>query len=124
MVTKAPILVVHTVKERMRTRYTVSNMSFLHFVSASRSQNFNQEESTKSIWVPSTIPNQPPLEKKNFPYSCLLTRVCGTCLRYIYACALGLLYKKNCLYDDYKISRRCGIIFSTLSLFLIRMRIT
>ena len=78
MVTKAPILVVHTVKERMRIRYTVSNMPFLHFESTSRRQKFNQEESTKSIWVSSTIPNQPPVEKKNFPYTCLVTHVCGT----------------------------------------------
>ena len=40
-----------------------------------------------------TIPNQSPVGKKNCPYSYLVTRVCGTDLRYIYACALGVLYK-------------------------------
>ena len=108
MVTKVPIFVVHIMEVRMRIRYAVSKKHFLDFDSTLRTQKFNQEEAKKSIWVPSTIPNQPPVEMKNCPYSDLVTRTCGTDLWYIHACAVGLLYKnKCCLNHDYKISRRC-----------------
>ena len=78
MVTKVPIFVVHIMEVRMRIRYAVSKKHFLDFDSTLRTQKFNQEKAKKSIWVPSTIPNQPPVEKKNCPYTYLVTRTCGT----------------------------------------------
>lgn len=78
MVTKVPVFVVHKMEVRMRIGYAVSKKHFLDFDSTLISQKFNQEEAKKSIWEPSTIPNQRPVEKKNCPYSYLVTRTCGT----------------------------------------------
>ena len=94
IVTNALILVVGIMQVRMRIRYAVSKKHSVHFDYTSRHQRFTQKKRVQSIWVPSTILNQPPLEQNNRPYSHLISRVCGADLRYIfyrYACALDLL---------------------------------
>ena len=64
IVTNALILVVGIMQVRMRIRYAVSKKHSVHFDYTSRHQRFTQKKRVQSIWVPSTIPNQPPLRTK------------------------------------------------------------